>query len=183
MFQQRVGQLLERSQSLPLQLIHPFLQVVEHSAFVAIVPEPVQALFEQVSLEGAPVQLKQGDSILRVARQSVLPSANQQSLLPFDQAPAFFPGGNSGRRTSSIVSLACWRMWNLSYTILHCGAHSSMLFRNGAHMSTQAASIRFRCPATQLAAKEFIQCLLLALPAKPQRLRCLQIAHYREKLA
>src|SRR5580658_864671 len=29
--------------------------------------------------------------------------------------------------------------------VCHCGAHSSMLFRNGTHMSTHAASIRFRC--------------------------------------
>src|ERR1035438_8268711 len=32
-------------------------------------------------------------------------------------------------------------MWNLSYTMRHPGAHSSMLSRNGSHMSTQAASV------------------------------------------
>ena len=35
----------------------------------------------------------------------------------------------------------------------------------------------------ELAAKEIIQRLLLALPAKPHRLRRFQMAHYREKLA
>jgi hypothetical protein len=40
----------------------------------------------------------------------------------------------------------------------------------------------FPLPADQLATKEIIQRLLLPLPAKPQGLRRLQIAHYREKL-
>src|SRR5436190_12404871 len=53
---------------------------------------------------------------------------------------------NSARRTSSTASLACWMMWNLSYTIRHAGAHSSILSRNGTHMSTQAASMRLRWP-------------------------------------
>jgi hypothetical protein len=30
-------------------------------------------------------------------------------------------------------------MWNLSYTIRHCGNPCSMLCRNGSHMSTPAA--------------------------------------------
>ena len=41
----------------------------------------------------------------------------------------------------------------------------------------------FPLPADQLATKEIVQRLLLPLPAKPQWLRRLQIAHYRQKLA
>ena len=41
----------------------------------------------------------------------------------------------------------------------------------------------FPLPAHQLAAKEIIQRLLFPLPAKPQRLGGLQIAHHREELA
>src|SRR5450755_4747410 len=41
----------------------------------------------------------------------------------------------------------------------------------------------FPLPADQLSAKEIIQRLLLPLPAKPQWLCRLQIAHHREELA
>src|ERR1035441_1928159 len=81
-----------------------------------------------------------------------------------------------------MASLACWSMWNLSYTILHCGAHCSMLSRNGSHLSTQAASIRPRCRAIQFGPEEFIQRLLLAFPAKPERLAGCQIAHHGQEL-
>src|ERR1700730_4832298 len=59
MLYQHVGEFLEVSEPLPPQLVHPFLQVVEHRAFVAIVPELLQGLFENVSLEHTPVQLEQ----------------------------------------------------------------------------------------------------------------------------
>src|SRR5580658_6368350 len=51
MFQQRFSQFLKRDQPLPLQLIHPFRQIVEHGSFVAVVPQPLQTFFEQVGLE------------------------------------------------------------------------------------------------------------------------------------
>src|SRR5450631_1296060 len=72
-------------------------------------------------------------------------------------------------------------MWNLSYTILHCGAHCSMLSRNGSHISTHAASIRFRCPGPQLASKIVVQRFLLPRVPEPQRLSRLQVAHHRQK--
>ena len=50
---------------------------------------------------------------------------------------------------------------------MHCGAHGSMLNRNGSHMSTHTASIRFRCRLTKLGTKEIIQRFLLPLAAKP----------------
>jgi hypothetical protein len=55
----QVGQFLEAREPLPLQLVHPLLQVVEHRAFVAIVPELLQALFEKVGLEDTPAQVEQ----------------------------------------------------------------------------------------------------------------------------
>src|ERR1700719_723710 len=54
---------------------------------------------------------------------------------------------NSARRTSSMALLACCRTWNLSYTIRQFPAHCSMLLVNGCHISTHAASTRFRCVA------------------------------------
>jgi len=73
------------------------------------------------------------------------PSAQQQPALAFHHASIRPPlRKNSDRRTSSMASLACCMMWNLSYTIRHWGSHSSRLNRNGSHMSTHTASIPYR---------------------------------------
>jgi len=53
------GEFLEGLQSLPLQLIHPPLQVVEHGPFVVVVPQPLQAFFQQVGFEDPSVQSEQ----------------------------------------------------------------------------------------------------------------------------
>src|ERR1017187_6863841 len=37
-FEQHVGELLERRQPLPLQLVHPLLQIVEHRPGISVVP-------------------------------------------------------------------------------------------------------------------------------------------------
>src|SRR4051794_31169975 len=63
----------------------------------------------------------------------------------------------------------------------HCGTHSSMLRRNGFHMSTQHASTCWRRHRLNCVRK-LVQRLLLPVSAKPQWLAGLQIAHYREKL-
>jgi hypothetical protein len=72
----------------------------------------------------------------------VFPSAQSNHFLPL-MSPRFLGlcRKNSAFRTSSTASLACCSTWNLSWIILHCGAHCSMLSRNGSHMSTQTASI------------------------------------------
>src|ERR1039457_142034 len=66
--------------------------------------------------------------------------------------------------------------------ILQSGTHSSILNRNGSHMSTHTAAIPLRCRLFKLHPKVIVQGLLLALPAKPQRLRGFQVAHHRQEL-
>src|SRR2546430_10083890 len=44
--QQHRSEFLERLQSLPLQLIDPLLQIVEHGSFVVITPQPLQTFFQ-----------------------------------------------------------------------------------------------------------------------------------------
>jgi len=77
MLHQHLREFLERPQPLPLQLVHPALQVVEHRAFVAVVPELLQALFEKVGFEHAPVQLEQPVEFSALRNSQVLPPAHQ----------------------------------------------------------------------------------------------------------
>jgi len=84
MFQQRLGQFLERDQPLQLPLIHPLLQVIEHGAFVAMVPQSFQALLEQIGLEDSAVQLEQPVQFAAWRVGHILPSTQQQPFLTLD---------------------------------------------------------------------------------------------------
>ena len=57
--QQHEPKVLERYQPLPAQLIDPALQVAQHGSFVAISPQPLQALLEKVGFHHPPVEGKQ----------------------------------------------------------------------------------------------------------------------------
>jgi hypothetical protein len=54
--QEGLRQLLEWFQPLPTKLVDPILQIAQHRAFIVVVPEPIQTLFQQVRLHHAPIQ-------------------------------------------------------------------------------------------------------------------------------
>jgi len=84
-FEQHLGELLKGGQSLPAQLLYPLFEVVEHGPFIAVVPKSFQALFEHVGFKDTPVQLEEPVQDAALFRFQVLPAAQQQPLLPFDQ--------------------------------------------------------------------------------------------------
>jgi phosphatidylserine/phosphatidylglycerophosphate/cardiolipin synthase-like enzyme len=57
--EQHLCQLFERSQPLPTELVNPLLEITKHRPFVAVEPQPIQALFERVSLEQPPIHREQ----------------------------------------------------------------------------------------------------------------------------
>lgn len=59
MLQQHGGELLKGLQSLPPKLVDPALQVIQHRAFVAVRPEPIQALFEKIRFQQLSVEGEQ----------------------------------------------------------------------------------------------------------------------------
>src|ERR1039457_3320116 len=89
--QPHLGQFLERPQSLPLQLVHPPLQVVEHGPSIVVVPQSLQAVFKQVGLQGPTVYLKQPMQLPAAFAPQILPSTLQQPPLPFDESPLLWP--------------------------------------------------------------------------------------------
>ena len=113
MLHQHVSQLLERDQPLPFELLDPLLGVVlEHGPGVAVIPQSLQAFFQQVGFEDAPIQLKQPVQLPALFRGQVLPATQQQPLLPLDQVALLLALAEKlpARRTSSMASLACCRM-------------------------------------------------------------------------
>jgi hypothetical protein len=72
--QQHSGQLLEEPEPLPAQLIHPTLEIVQHRAFVTVVPEPVHFLFQHIGLEELAVERKQRVEFLPFAGTQVDPA-------------------------------------------------------------------------------------------------------------
>src|SRR5205807_1296340 len=58
-FEQHLGKLLKRGQTLPPQLVHPLPEIVEHGPLIAVVPESFQALLQQVGFEDPPVDLEE----------------------------------------------------------------------------------------------------------------------------
>src|ERR1019366_2404732 len=76
--QQHRREFLERNQPLPLQLVDPLVQVVDHPPSVAAFPQPLQAVVQQVFFEDPPVQLEQAVQLPTVCLRQVLPAAQQQ---------------------------------------------------------------------------------------------------------
>ena len=79
-------------------MIDPALQVAQHRAFIAIGPQSVQALFQQVGLRHSAVQRKQFVELLLLARGQMQPARQQQptfSLYQFPQRPAVGEPGSS----------------------------------------------------------------------------------------
>src|SRR5437763_8891971 len=74
-FEQHFGELLKRRQTLPSQLVYPLLQVVEHSPFIAVVPESFQAFLQQVGFEYPPVDLEELVQHTTLLRRQVPPPA------------------------------------------------------------------------------------------------------------
>src|SRR5580700_2746340 len=77
----------------------------------------------------------------------VLPAAQQQPLFPFDDI-AHLPPFAEELCPPHFVHRVVGVLDDVELVVYdaHCGAHSSILSRNGSHMSTQTASMRWRCP-------------------------------------
>ncbi len=184
MVQQHVGEFLEGLQPLPLQLIHPLLQVVEHGPFVVVIPQPLQAFFQQTGFEDPPVHLEQPVQVSARCAGQVFPSTHQQPLLALDHFALLFPLAEEFR-LPHLVDRIVGVLDDVELVIHDLAVRRPFLDAQTERLPhVHARRLNpLPLPAIQLAPKEFIQCLFLALPAKPQRLRCLQIAHNGEKLA
>src|ERR1700677_4020956 len=87
MSQQHAGQFLHGFQPLPAQLVDPFLQIIQHGSFVAVIPQMREALLQQVGFENAPVQSKQGVQLAPLAAIQIEPTAQKQPTLASYQIP------------------------------------------------------------------------------------------------
>ena len=113
--QKHDGELRKRLEPLPPELVDPAAQVVQHRAFIAIVPEPIQAFLEDVGFEQFPVEREKLIEVLAFPDGKVEPARQQQPAFPFTNPRIRWPlRKNSARRTSSIAWLACCMIWNLS---------------------------------------------------------------------
>jgi hypothetical protein len=105
MIQQYLGLLLKVPHPLQAELVNPVLQVPQHRTFVAVRPEAIHALFQQICFQ---LSANRSFRSCRLAGITGLPSALAEPTLAFHQ-PAHPPTA-----PHLIASLACCMMWNFS---------------------------------------------------------------------
>jgi hypothetical protein len=66
-------------------LVYPSQYVVDHGSWVRELPQALQALLQQISLEHPPVHLEQLVEFPAVQLREVFPTAQQQPFLPLDE--------------------------------------------------------------------------------------------------
>ena len=121
------------------------LQIAQHRAFVAVGPQPFQTFFQQIGLQDLRFRANSWFSCWRLSAVRMHPAAQQQPAFPFHHAPHSCALAEE-LRTPHFIDRLVGVLHDVELVVddAQCGAHCSMLFRKGSHMSTQAASIRFR---------------------------------------
>ena len=171
MAKEHVGQFLHGLEPLPAQLIDPAVQVAQHRAFIAIGPEPVQTLFQQVGLHDSAVQGKQLVELLLLMRGQMQPARQQQPTFALDQFP---------RRSAFTEELGSADLVDRRIGVLH---DVEFVIDDAAVGQPLRDALLERFPhvdaggphgaalkGAQMLLKELIECLLLALGAEPERL-------------
>src|ERR1700691_2927711 len=170
MSQQHAGQFLHGFQPLPAQLVDPFLQIIQHGSFVAVIPQMREALLQQVGFENAPVQSKQGVQLAPLAAIQIEPTAQKQPTLASYQIP----------RGSSFAEELCpphfvhrlaGMLQNMKLVVDDPALRHPLLealSKRFPHVHTRRSN-RTSLKPTQMFLPELVQRLFLPLPPEPQR--------------
>src|SRR5580698_9829708 len=175
---QRLREFHERLKPLPFQLPDPVPEIAHHGSFVAVAPEPGEALFEQVSLEQLPVHREEP-----VHSAQVHPPRKQQPALSPDQfshpgalAEEFGPAHFVDRPIGVLHDMEL---------VVHDPAVGRPLLNTQPerfpHVDAGSGNPH-PLPRAELGPKELIQRLFLSLPPEPYRLDGFQVANHGHEL-
>jgi len=170
MIDQHVGQLFKRWQPLPSKLQHPTLQVTKHRASVDVVPQSVQAFFEQVGFHDLPVQGEQLVQLLLFGIRQIDPARQEEPSLSFHHVPH---GAALAEKLRSPYFVYCLIgvLHDVEFVVddgtVRCPLLDAGLKRLPHVYAGRLDPLPLSC--TQLDSKEFVQGIFLSLQTVPLR--------------